>query len=136
MKLATFETAGVVTWGLIEGDEAVDVGAVLRERYADLRSVLAADGLGEIPAAAANAKRHPLSRIRWLPVIPNPDKLLCIGLNYEMHRQETGRTEVDNPTVFGRFANSQTGHLANGADAPIVGGDLACVGAIYLCIER
>ena len=46
-------------------------------------------------------------------MIPNPDKILCIGLNYETHRKETGRTEVENPTVFGRFANSQTGHLAD-----------------------
>ncbi len=46
-------------------------------------------------------------------MILNPDKILCIGLNYEMHRKETGRAEVDNPTVFGRFANSQTGHLTN-----------------------
>ena len=51
--------------------------------------------------------------IEWLPVIPNPDKILCVGLNYEMHRKETGRAEVDNPTIFTRFANSQTGHLTN-----------------------
>ena len=46
-------------------------------------------------------------------MIPNPDKILCIGLNYENHRKETGRTEVEHPTVFGRFANSQTGHLTD-----------------------
>jgi 2-keto-4-pentenoate hydratase/2-oxohepta-3-ene-1,7-dioic acid hydratase in catechol pathway len=69
--------------------------------------------MAQVMAAALSAKRHSQAEIAWLPVIPNPDKILCIGLNYEMHRKETGRSEVENPTVFGRFANSQTGHLAD-----------------------
>ena len=69
--------------------------------------------LHEAAERAGDAKRYPLAGIEWLPVIPNPDKILCVGLNYEMHRKETGRAEVDNPTIFTRFANSQTGHLAN-----------------------
>ncbi len=98
---------------MIEGDEALDIGATLGDRYPDLKSVIAADALSVVRDAAGKAKRIPTADITWLPVIPNPDKILCIGLNYEMHRKETGRAEVDNPTVFGRFANSQTGHLTN-----------------------
>ena len=113
MKLASFKTGNTSTWGVIEGEEAIDVGAVLRDRYPDLKSVIAADAFSAVRDAASKAKRHPTAGIIWLPVIPNPDKILCIGLNYETHRKETGRTEVENPTVFGRFANSQTGHLAD-----------------------
>jgi 2-keto-4-pentenoate hydratase/2-oxohepta-3-ene-1,7-dioic acid hydratase in catechol pathway len=113
MKLASFQIGGKPTWGVIEGDEALDIGTVLGDRYPDLKSVIAADALSVVRDAAGNAKRVPTAEITWLPVIPNPDKILCIGLNYEMHRKETGRAEVDNPTVFGRFANSQTGHLTN-----------------------
>ena len=113
MKLASFKIGNSSTWGVIEGDEAIDVGAVLKERFPDLKSVIAADALSAVRDAASKAKRHPTADITWLPVIPNPDKILCIGLNYETHRKETGRTEVENPTVFGRFANSQTGHLAD-----------------------
>jgi 2-keto-4-pentenoate hydratase/2-oxohepta-3-ene-1,7-dioic acid hydratase in catechol pathway len=98
---------------MIEGDQAIDVGAVLRDRYPDLKSIIAADAFSAVRDATSKAKRHPTSGITWLPVIPNPEKILCIGLNYETHRKETGRTEVENPTVFGRFANSQTGHLAD-----------------------
>ena len=112
MKLATFRTDEGTTWGLIDGDVAVDVGSALKDRFADLKAVLAADALASVSEFAARAKRLPLSAITWLPVIPNPDKILCIGLNYEMHRQETGRSEVENPTVFGRYANSQIGHMA------------------------
>ncbi len=112
MRLATFRIAGSATWGIIEGEEAVDVGAVLRGRLPDLKSAIAAGALGSLAASAAQARRHPLLAIEWLPVIPNPDKILCVGLNYEMHRKETGRAEVGNPTIFARYANSQTGHLA------------------------
>lgn len=113
MKLASFQIGGKTTWGVIEGDDALDVGALLGDRFPDLKSVIAADALSAVRDAAGKAKRTPAADITWLPVIPNPDKILCIGLNYEMHRKETGRAEVDNPTVFGRFANSQTGHLTN-----------------------
>lgn len=113
MKFASFEIDNAASWGLVEGEVVADLGAVLRDRYPDLKSAIAAASLAEAAAVAAKAKRHPLAKIAFLPVIPNPDKILCIGLNYENHRQETGRSEVENPTVFGRFANSQTGHLTD-----------------------
>ena len=112
MKLATFRIDGGTTWGLIEGEEAVDLGAVLRDRFADLKAAIAADALMELGGHVGHAKRHPLSAIGWLPVIPNPEKVLCVGLNYETHRKETGRDVVVNPTIFTRFANSQIGHGA------------------------
>jgi 2-keto-4-pentenoate hydratase/2-oxohepta-3-ene-1,7-dioic acid hydratase in catechol pathway len=113
MKFASFSINGAPTWGLIDGTQAVDLGAAWRERFPDLKSAIAAGALAEAARAAGNAARYPVAKLTWLPVIPNPDKILCIGLNYETHRKETGRAEVENPTVFGRFANSQTGHLAN-----------------------
>ncbi|QDM17374.1 fumarylacetoacetate hydrolase family protein [Tardiphaga sp. vice352] len=113
MRLASFKIGSNSTWGLIEGDDALDIGSVVKDRYPDLKSAIAADALAAVADAARDAKRYPTAAIHWLPVIPNPDKILCIGLNYETHRKETGRSEVENPTVFGRFANSQTGHLAD-----------------------
>jgi 2-keto-4-pentenoate hydratase/2-oxohepta-3-ene-1,7-dioic acid hydratase in catechol pathway len=113
MRLASFKIGNSSTWGVIDGEEALDVGALLKDRYPDLKSVVAADALSAVRDVAGQAKRYPIADITWLPVIPNPDKILCIGLNYETHRKETGRSEVENPTVFARFANSQTGHLAN-----------------------
>lgn len=135
MKFASFKINGTTSWGLIEGNEAVDVGAVLHGRFADLKAAIAADALKEAASAAAKASRHPLAGITWLPVIPNPDKILCIGLNYETHRKETGRDEVANPTVFGRFANSQTGHLAN-IVRPKVSTDLDYEGELAVVIGK
>lgn len=111
MKLSTVTHAGRQTWGLVEGDFFHDVGAVLSERYADLKAAVTA-GLSGVAEARAAAATVALADVVFLPVIPNPDKIMCVGLNYEMHRQETGRTEVENPTIFARYANSQTGHLA------------------------
>ena len=113
MKFASFQIGGTASWGLVDGDTVADLGAALGGRFPDLKSAIVAGALDEAARAATAAPRHALSAIVWLPVIPNPDKILCIGLNYENHRKETGRTEVENPTVFGRFANSQTSHLAD-----------------------
>lgn len=113
MKLATFKIGARPTWGVIAGEEALDIGAVLQDRYGNLKAVLAADALSQVAAAMPQATRHPLSAITWLPVIPDANKVLCIGLNYEMHRLETGRAVVEHPTVFTRFADSQIGHLAD-----------------------
>jgi 2-keto-4-pentenoate hydratase/2-oxohepta-3-ene-1,7-dioic acid hydratase in catechol pathway len=119
----------------VEGDAIADLGALLSERFADLKSAIAANALAEAAASAAKAKRYSLSDITWLPVIPNPDKILCIGLNYEMHRKETGRAEVENPTVFGRFANSQTGHLTD-IIRPRVSTDLDFEGELAVVIGK
>lgn len=135
MRFATFRLNGAPTWGLIDGEQAVDLGAVLSGRYPDLKSVIAASALAEVAAAASGAPRHPLSAVTWLPVVPNPDKILCVGLNYEMHRKETGRAEVENPTIFARFANSQTGH---GADIvrPRVSHELDFEGELAIVIGK
>jgi 2-keto-4-pentenoate hydratase/2-oxohepta-3-ene-1,7-dioic acid hydratase in catechol pathway len=113
MKLATFKMDDrAPTWGLVDGEVVKDVGAVLGSRYPTVKSVIVADAFAEVATAATRARSYPLADITWLPVIPDPDKILCIGLNYETHRKETGRSEVENPTVFTRFANSQIGHLS------------------------
>ncbi|MGJ5066825.1 fumarylacetoacetate hydrolase family protein [Bradyrhizobium oligotrophicum] len=135
MRFASFTIDNAPTWGLVEGTDVADLGAVLRDRFPDLKSAIAADGLTEAAAAASGARRHPLSAISFLPVIPNPDKILCIGLNYETHRKETGRSEVENPTVFGRFANSQTGHLTD-IIRPRVSTDLDFEGELAIVIGK
>jgi 2-keto-4-pentenoate hydratase/2-oxohepta-3-ene-1,7-dioic acid hydratase in catechol pathway len=110
VKLATVAIDGRATWGIVEGETFLDVGVVLKARYADLKAAIGSQLSGAADAKSA-AAAVPVSKVTWLPVIPNPDKILCVGLNYETHRKETGRAEVDHPTIFSRYANSQTGHL-------------------------
>lgn len=135
MKLATFRAAGEVSWGIIQGDHAVNIGAVLRNTYPDLRAALASPDHRDLQAATAQATLYPLNSIEWLPVIPNPPKIICIGLNYTMHVAETGRSTEEHPTIFARYANSQTGH---GADilVPKLSAKLDYEGELALIIGR
>ncbi len=113
MKFASYQLQGQSTWGVIERDEAVHVGKTLSATFPDLKSVIAAGAWTQVKAAIGASERSGLAELTWLPVIPNPDKILCVGLNYETHRKETGRAEVQHPTIFGRYANTQTAHLAD-----------------------
>ena len=105
MKFASIFVNGSSAWGLVDGEEI----AILSS-YASLREAIAADALGDSTATAGRPSRVSINEVEWLPVIPDPAKIICVGLNYENHRKETGRAVVANPTIFTRFADSQTGH--------------------------
>ncbi len=63
------------------------------------------------------AKNNPgdidINSIKLLPVIPNPSKIICVGLNYHEHVKETEKTIADNPVIFQRFNDSQVAHMEN-----------------------
>ncbi|MBN8896691.1 MAG: fumarylacetoacetate hydrolase family protein, partial [Rhodospirillales bacterium] len=78
---------------------------------ASLRGLLAADRVAEAAAiAAAAVPDHRLDAVTLLPPIPDPDKIICVGLNYRDHVSETGRTVTEKPVLFARFAGSQVAH--------------------------
>jgi 2-keto-4-pentenoate hydratase/2-oxohepta-3-ene-1,7-dioic acid hydratase in catechol pathway len=110
MRLASFKTGRGPTYGIVGERGIVDLGARLGARYPDLRALIAADALDEARRLAGAAPDVPLDGVAWLPVIPNPDKIVCVGLNYEEHRVETQRDRTDHPAVFLRVAESQVGH--------------------------
>jgi 2-keto-4-pentenoate hydratase/2-oxohepta-3-ene-1,7-dioic acid hydratase in catechol pathway len=110
MRLASFRTGRGPTYGIVGERGIVDLGARLGARYPDLRALIAADALDEARRLAGAAPDVPLDGVAWLPVIPNPDKIVCVGLNYEEHRVETQRDRTDHPAVFLRVAESQVGH--------------------------
>lgn len=112
MKLASFRHNGKESFGQVVGDGIVDLGDRLRHRYAGLRGLIAADALGEAAKATKGAAAdYALSDISFLPTLPDPGKIICVGINYEAHRIETGRPKSDYPTLFVRFPESQVGHL-------------------------
>ena len=63
------------------------------------------------------AKNNPgdidINSKKLLPVIPNPSKIICVGLNYHEHVKETEKTIADNPVTFQRFNDSQVAHMEN-----------------------
>ena len=111
MKVVTFERNGRRSYGILEDNCVLDVGSRLASRYGDVRSVLAAGALRELQGAAAQgAPTFRVDEVNLKPVIPNPEKILCIGLNYVSHRTETKRPETKYPSIFTRFADTQVGH--------------------------
>ena len=111
MKLISFERNGRPGFGAVVDGGVVDLGAALGGRYADLRALLAADALDEARRALVG---HPadfaLDSVQLLPVIPEPGKIWCCGLNYGEHVRETNREITEQPTFFLRVADSQVGH--------------------------
>ncbi|MDP6376376.1 MAG: fumarylacetoacetate hydrolase family protein [Pseudomonadales bacterium] len=92
------------------GDAVVDVTA--HSDYADLKSAIAGAALERLVDQCAGLEGIPLDRIVYAPTITNPDKILCVGLNYRAHQEETGCGGEGVPTIFVRFANAQVGHEA------------------------
>jgi 2-keto-4-pentenoate hydratase/2-oxohepta-3-ene-1,7-dioic acid hydratase in catechol pathway len=135
MKLASFLRGKAPSWGIVEGDEIADLGALWGDTIPDLRALISTSAWREVQAAAAEAPRVRTEAVEWLPVIPNPPKILCVGLNYESHRREAGRSEVAHPTIFARFANSQTGHLTS-IVRPQVSRELDYEGELAVVIGR
>jgi len=112
MKLLSFEVGGEKTYGAVIDDRVVDLKTASRGKYPDLKSVLAADAVPEMGRLAQTSKEsYALDQIKFLPVIPNPDKIFCIGINYRTHMMETSKVVPEAPMVFARYANTQIGHL-------------------------
>jgi 2-keto-4-pentenoate hydratase/2-oxohepta-3-ene-1,7-dioic acid hydratase in catechol pathway len=111
MKLLSFRVNGMASFGALVNGRVVDLKKRLNGKYADLCTALAADALPELEQAIQGAQTHySLEEIEFLPVIPNPPKIICIGINYRSHADETSGAPPAKPMVFGRFANSQIGH--------------------------
>jgi 2-keto-4-pentenoate hydratase/2-oxohepta-3-ene-1,7-dioic acid hydratase in catechol pathway len=96
---------GKASFGRLDGDTVLDLGAA-RSAPADLKSALAQGVLGRLDGG----KSLPLSDVMLLPVIPNPGKILCVGLNYAEHVKETGREQREFPAIFTRWADTLIAH--------------------------
>jgi 2-keto-4-pentenoate hydratase/2-oxohepta-3-ene-1,7-dioic acid hydratase in catechol pathway len=112
MKLVSFVSAGRLGYGVVVEDGVVDLGRRFGERWPTLRALLAAGALPEADRAVRESRPDfPIDGIEFVPVIPDPDKIICIGLNYRGHVAETGRAVTEKPALFARFAASQVGHM-------------------------
>ncbi|MCP1445245.1 2-keto-4-pentenoate hydratase/2-oxohepta-3-ene-1,7-dioic acid hydratase in catechol pathway [Pseudomonas sp. GGS8] len=112
MKLASFIVQGRSTYGVVDGEYVIDLESVKQTFGADLKQAIANNRLAELShEVLTSLPRIPLAEVTFLPVIPNPGKVLCIGINYATHVRETGREMPTYPMIFTRFADSQTAHL-------------------------
>jgi len=109
MKLLSFVADGRECFGAVSGDGVV----ILNDKIGQpsLRAALAAGALDAMHKAARDAKPDvKLGAVKFLPVIPRPEKILCAGINYRSHAAETGRELPQQPSMFIRFADTLVGH--------------------------
>lgn len=109
MRLVTYDAGDGPRAGVVEGDRVADAWALLGEPHrGGLRELLAAERIGDLRARLgdAGAPSHPLAAVTLLPPIPDPDKIVCIGLNYGRHAEEAGMERPAAPTIFGKYRNA------------------------------
>ena len=116
MKLLTYAVKGKSSYGAVAGSGIVDLGARLGKDFPSLRDLIAGDGLRR--AAEITARTAPdvaLAGIRFLPPVPNAEKILCVGVNYGNRNAEykDGSDQPKYPSLFPRFPGSFVGHREN-----------------------
>lgn len=121
MKLLSYRLGDRETYGAVFEGAVRDLGKVFGDTMPTLRAALKAGAAEDLIVAAREVNPEcGLDEIEFLPVIPDPDKIICVGLNYATHIKETGRTDSAYPALFTRFANTQVAH-----DAPLIKPDVS-----------
>ncbi|MCY1164237.1 MULTISPECIES: fumarylacetoacetate hydrolase family protein [Polaromonas] len=113
MKFTTFLHNGQARLGLVDGNDVIDLNTAQPQVPADMRAALlkgvdlAAAGKA---ALAGPAPRLKLDSLKLAPLVPEPGKVICLGLNYFDHAKEGGRDKPDYPWFFLRGASSLIAH--------------------------
>ncbi len=106
MRFVCYLRGGMPRLAVVDGESAVDLAADLRAELAAGRDPVAAGRA----ALASGAARLPLASLTLAPPVPEPGKVVCLGLNYFDHAKESGRDKPDYPWFFLRGKSSLMGH--------------------------
>ena len=114
MKLISFLRSGSASYGVVVGEKVLDLMPLLGSEAADLKTVIEKNLVPRINGLLASHQPElTFAQLTLLPVIPNPDKIVCVGLNYHDHVKETGRDLTEKPAIFLRLNDSQVAHGQN-----------------------
>jgi 2-keto-4-pentenoate hydratase/2-oxohepta-3-ene-1,7-dioic acid hydratase (catechol pathway) len=125
MKLCTIMREGTPTLGVKTEAGIIDIAAALAAHpngavSADIMEVIAggeaalkalSEYVGHLPLAGNPAYVLDEKAVKWGPCVTRPQKIICIGLNYRKHAEETGSPIPQFPILFSKFNNSLAGHL-------------------------
>ena len=117
MRLATIQTAAGPRAAVLQGDSYLDLHATDAALPASVRELLER-GPSALKAAGEAARRvdavtHPAAGAKLLAPVPDPHKIVCIGLNYKDHAAEGGVPIPREPVLFSKYATALIGHGAN-----------------------
>ncbi|MFL5833389.1 MAG: fumarylacetoacetate hydrolase family protein [Solirubrobacterales bacterium] len=112
MRLATFDAGDGARAGIVHGDRVLDAWALLGAPHrGSLRELISEARVDDLRGRLGDsgAPSHPLPSVQLLPPIPDPEKIVCIGLNYRKHAAEVGadlESLPEIPTIFAKYANA------------------------------
>ena len=107
MKLISFKVKEKHSYGVVTEQGVIDLSKHLP--YTDLKDFITKGSLEEVESLSVQVD-HRLDDVQLLPVITNPEKIFCAGVNYDAHRLEVKRDRTEHPTIFFRVAESQIAH--------------------------
>jgi 2-keto-4-pentenoate hydratase/2-oxohepta-3-ene-1,7-dioic acid hydratase in catechol pathway len=111
MRLLSFRRDGALKFGVVVDGGVVDLSTRLDRRWLSLRAAIGAKALPQLAAAAKGAPvDFKLDEIEFAPTIPDPAKIICVGLNYSSHVGEMGRELPKVPSLFSRLHDTLIGH--------------------------
>jgi 2-keto-4-pentenoate hydratase/2-oxohepta-3-ene-1,7-dioic acid hydratase in catechol pathway len=107
MRLVSYRSEEGICAGVRVVDDILDAGALLGERPVGARRLMEDGRLDELAELAkVESDVEPASVLGVLPPVPDPDKIICIGLNYRSHAAEAGIDPPEQPTFFAKFRNA------------------------------
>lgn len=113
MQFTTYLRDGAPRLAVVDGTDLIDLNDAQTQVPADLRAALKAGvdlNAAARAAVASKASRQPLAAAQLAPLVPEPGKIVCLGLNYFDHAKEGGRDKPDYPWFFFRGASSLIAH--------------------------
>jgi 2-keto-4-pentenoate hydratase/2-oxohepta-3-ene-1,7-dioic acid hydratase in catechol pathway len=108
MRLVTYRSERGERAGVLRAEVVLDAWDALGGGRTSVRELLAVARLDELAGRIAGAEGIPLEDLELRPPVPDPDKIICIGLNYREHAAEAGIEPPESPTFFAKFRNSLT----------------------------
>ena len=109
MRILTYRKGGADRAGVQTDAGILDAAGALGEEAISVRELLASGRLAELGAAAEEGHDTlPAEEAELRPPVPDPSKIVCIGLNYRSHAEEAGVEPPEVPTIFAKFPNALT----------------------------
>ena len=112
MKLASFKVRGRDSFGAVVGEGVVDLKTRLAPQFASVLDLLRGGGLDFAREVVHGVRADfPMREVEFLPPVPNPEKILCVGINYANRNADYGDAEAPPyPSLFYRAPDSLVGH--------------------------
>jgi 2-keto-4-pentenoate hydratase/2-oxohepta-3-ene-1,7-dioic acid hydratase in catechol pathway len=106
MRLVTYRDDSDGRAGVLTEAGLIDAGALLGVEWLSVRELIENQRIAALAEAVEESDAEPVEDAQLLPPLPDPDKLICIGLNYRSHAAEAGIDPPEQPTFFAKFRNA------------------------------